>query len=172
MLLVRRPNNASFAYSATPATMQERPYAPLYRLHDDIDRIFDGMMQNMFDNWKSNETAMQNIVPAMEVSSTSDAYCMTVELPGISPENVKLEAKENTLVLSAEKKAETTEENEQRKFHVQERSYGSIERSFTLPEDADVEQISASHKDGVLTICIPRKQPEEPKTRAIEITAG
>ena len=172
MLLVRRPNNASFAHSAMPATMQDRPYVPLYKLHDDIDRIFDGMMQNIFERWNTSEVAMQNIVPAMEVSSTSDAYCMTIELPGISPENVKLEAKENTLVLSGEKKAESTDENEQRKYHVQERSYGSFERSFTLPEDADVAQISASHKDGVLSICVPRKQPEEPRTRAIEIVAG
>ena len=172
MFLVRRPNNASFSHSSSPATMYERPYARLYRLHDDIDSIFDGMMQNMFGRWNNNETAMQNIVPAVEVSSTDEAYCMTIELPGISPENVKLEAKDNTLVLSGEKKAESTEENDQRKYHVQERSYGSFERTFTLPEDADAAQISASHKDGVLSIRIPRKQPEAPKTRAIEIVAG
>ncbi len=172
MLLVRKPNNASLVHSAAPAMMYEHSYAPLYRLHDDIDRMFDGMMRNMFDNWNLKDSAMQNIVPAVEVSSTDDAYCMTVELPGISPENVKLEAKENTLVLSGEKKAESTDEDEQRKYHVQERSYGSFERTFTLPEDADVAQISASHKDGVLSIRIPRKQPEEPKARAIEIVAG
>ena len=172
MLIVRRPNNSSFAYNQIPAMMHTHSYAPVYRLHDDIDRLFEGMMRNAFEHWNTDKEDASALVPAMEISSTDNAYCMSVELPGINPADVKLEAKENTLVLSAEKKAETTEENEQRKFHVQERSYGSIERSFTLPEDANVEQISASHKDGVLTICIPRKQPEEPKTRAIEITAG
>ena len=172
MLIVRRPHNSSFSYNTEPAIMHTHSYAPVYRLHDDIDRLFEGMMRNAFEHWNTGREDASALVPAMEVSSTDNAYCMSVELPGINPADVKLEAKENTLVLSAEKKAETTEENEQRKFHVQERSYGSIERSFTLPEDADVEQISASHKDGVLTICIPRKQPEEPRARAIEITAG
>ena len=172
MFIFRRPNKNSFNNDTVPEIMHAHSYAPVYRLHDDIDRLFEGMMRSAFGNWNSGREEMSALVPAMEVSSTDNAYCMSVELPGIKPANVKLEAKENTLVLFAEKKAENVEDNEQRKYHVQERSYGTVERSFTLPEDADVEQISASHKDGVLTICIPRKQPKEPKNRAIEITAG
>ena len=172
MLIVRRPNNSSFAHNTIPNMMHTHSYAPVYRLHDDIDRLFDGMMRNAFENWNAGKDDVSALAPAMEISSTDNAYCMSVELPGVDPANVKLEAKENTLVLSAEKKAENTKNDEQRKYHVQERSYGTVEQTFTLPEDADVEQISANHKDGVLTICIPRKQPEEPKTRTIAITAG
>lgn len=172
MLIVRRPHNNSFAYNTEPAIMHAHTYAPVYRLHDDIDRLFEGMMRSAFEHWNTGREDASALVPAMEISSTDNAYCMSVELPGINPADVKLEAKENTLVLSAEKKAEHTEDNGERKYHVQERSYGTVERTFSLPEDADVEQISANHKDGVLTICIPRKQPEAPRARAIEITAG
>ena len=53
--------------------------------------------------------------------------------------------------------------------HVQERVYGSFCRQIGLAEDADVENISASHKNGVLTIVIPRKQPEAPAARSITV---
>ena len=68
---------------------------------------------------------------------------------------------------SGEKKEETTDDKT--KSHVKERRFGSFMRSMTLPEDADAEHISASSKDGVLTISIPRKAPEKPQARTITV---
>ena len=71
------------------------------------------------------------------------------------------------LILSGEKKEEVSE-GEGTTKHVVERRYGSFERSMTLPDDADIDNIRASHKNGVLTITIPRIQPKENK-KAIDI---
>ena len=77
--------------------------------------------------------------------------------------NIKLD--DGVLTISGEKKEETTDDKT--KSHVKERRFGSFMRSMTLPEDADAEHISASSKDGVLTISIPRKAPEKPQARTI-----
>ena len=174
MLFVSRPYNNATCNNVSPVVFSHQSYAPAYSLRDNLDRIFDGMIRNAFFPWDNRDTSktdVAHLAPEMEISSTEHEYRMSVELPGMSPADVKLETRENTLVLSGEKKSETREE-EQRTYHVTERTYGSFERAFTLPEDADAANIAATHKDGVLTITIPRKQPEQPQTRSIEITAA
>jgi len=168
---------------SVPAVSQEdsrqRGYTPVLQLHDDIDRLFDGMFRSMLNPWhgvdfmprwaRTGEHKCSCLLPRLDVCSDEKAYTVTAELPGVKPDAVKCEVRDRALVISGEKKDES--EEEKKDFFVNERCYGSFERVLTLPEDAEVDEIRASHKDGVLTITIPRHEPEKPQARAIDITA-
>lgn len=164
--------------------------SPMSQLHDEIDRLFNGMFTGLIDPWdnfyadmlpESSRRALADVTisPRVELTSDDKAYTLTAELPGVNPADVKLEVRDNMLFLSGEKKRESGEapktgdaeqDKDDRRFHVTERAYGSFERTMTLPDDANAEGISANHKDGVLTVVIPRKAEETPKTRTIEVT--
>ena len=133
--------------------------------NDVLDRMFDlSFPWKIMKAFGVDPSTEQSLMPALDVTSDEKAYKIAVELPGVATENVKLEVKNGALVLSGEKKEETTDQK-----HVTERRWGSFTRSLTLPDDADVEQIKASHKNGVLTINIPKKEPKE-TTQKIAIT--
>lgn len=162
-----------------PDNGQGATYTPMVQLHDEIDRLFDGMFRGMMNPWdfdflprgavSSRGAEDAAVLPRLDVSSDEKAYTVSAELPGVKPEDVKLEVRDNALVLHGEKKEETREEK--KNYYVSERSYGSFERVLTLPDDAVVDEIKASHKDGVLSITIPRREPEKPQSKTIEIAA-
>lgn len=171
-----------FGSHNTPATRsdnerQNTSYAPVVQLHDEIDRLFDGMFRGMMNPWdfdfmprwaSSNAGGTGSaIMPRLDVSSDEKAYTVTAELPGVQPDDVKIEVRDNALILHGEKKSENTEEKKD--YYLSERSYGSFERALALPEDAVVDEIKATHKDGVLSITIPRKEPDKPQSKTIEI---
>ncbi len=138
------------------------------QLHDDIDRLFGGFFGRDFlpEFFTRDEKAL---MPQIDFKSDDKAYTMSVELPGVAPEDVKVEVNGNELTVSGEKKEEVKENG---KTHVQERRYGSFMRSMTLPEDADCDSIKAVTKNGVLSLEIPRKAPEQSKVRSIEVQKG
>ena len=153
--------------------------SPMAQLHDEIDRLFDGMFRGMMNPWRldfmprvpasdNGENAGVVVMPRLDVSSDEKAYTITAELPGVGPDDVKLEMRDNALILRGEKKDES--KDEKKDYYVVERSYGSFERVLTLPDDAVADEIKATHKDGVLTISIPRREPEKPQSKTIEIS--
>jgi HSP20 family protein len=105
--------------------------------------------------------------PAVDVSESEKSYTVTVELPGAGKDDVNVECHENVLTVRGEKKSEREEKDEH--HHYVERSYGSFSRSFRLPADAAEDQVSASFRDGVLTVEVPKAEQRKPK--AISITA-
>ena len=138
------------------------------RLHDDIDRLFGGFLAR--DTWTDFPVRDDMaLLPQLDFKSDDKTYTMSVELPGVAPEDVKIEVNAGALTLSGEKKEEVKEDG---RTHVQERRYGSFMRSVTLPEDADCDSIKAVAKNGVLTLEIARKAPEQGKVRSIEVQKG
>ena len=83
------------------------------------------------------------------------------ELPGISPENVDLHVYSDRLTLSAEKKSEAKEEDKDKNYFRNERSWGKIERVISFPAEADPETAKANFKNGVLTVEIQEKGQEK-----------
>jgi HSP20 family protein len=109
----------------------------------------------------------RTFTPRLDIKSDGKAYTVLAEIPGVSKDDVKLEVHDGKLVLSGEKKEEV---KEGATSHVVERRFGSFERTMSLPDDADVEHITASHKDGILTVTIPRTTPKENR-KSITINA-
>ncbi len=107
--------------------------------------------------------------PASEASRKDDAYEIDMELPGVKAEDIDVSVHDGALVVKGEKRSERTEEG--RTYFFSERQFGSFQRSFRLPPDADPEAVSADHKDGVLSIRVPRRSRES-AGRRVEINRG
>lgn len=105
-------------------------------------------------------------MPAFNVEEHEDHYLIEAELPGMETRDVDIEVHGNTLVIRGEKRRKT-EQKRQGRVHVMESSYGTFQRSFTLPENANPEGITADSRKGVLYIRIPKDQTQSP--RRIEI---
>lgn len=157
-------------FSPRNAQQPEQSFQPLDRLHHDIDRLFNGFFT---PGWPTSlmDKPQADIRPSLDIHSDDKAYTIHMEVPGVDPDEVKVEVRDGMLTVEGEKKMESCAapaaegekaEAKEPVCHVQERVYGSFCRQIGLAEDADVENISASHKNGVLTIVIPRKQPEAP----------
>ena len=106
--------------------------------------------------------------PRLDMTGDDKQYVVTVEIPGVSPDDISLEARDGALLLRGEKKQEAT--SDEKGVYRMERTYGSFERVLPLPEDASEDAVTASHKDGVLTITIPRKEKTAPEARKIAIS--
>ena len=95
--------------------------------------------------------------PVVNVEETKEELLLTAELPGMTIDDIEIEVENNVLALRGEKREQ--KETADRRFHVWERSFGSFERSFTLPRTVKPEEISAHFKDGILNVRMP-KAPE------------
>lgn len=92
--------------------------------------------------------------PAVDISEDDGMLVVTAELPGMTREDVEIELHDNLLTISGEKKQE--EEKKEGDMHVVERSWGSFQRSFTLPRPVDENEVKAEFRNGVLTVRLPK----------------
>jgi HSP20 family protein len=139
------------------------------QLQESIQRMFD----NPFSLAATRFPRIESLgwIPPFEITETEKAMMMTVELPGLDKNDVKIDISDNVLTLRGEKKAEHTEKDEKKEFYLEERSYGVFERSFTLPPTVNVEKVSAEFEKGVLKITLPKSEVVKPRGREIAIEA-
>jgi HSP20 family protein len=101
----------------------------------------------------------QGWVPPVDLCETADAFIVTAELPGLTREQVRIEAQDGRITLQGRRDARVPCEQ----YHQVERGHGEFLRSFPLPRTVDVERISADLQDGVLTIVIPKSPERGPR---------
>jgi HSP20 family protein len=106
--------------------------------------------------------------PLVDIAEDEKEYLIKVELPEVQKDEVKVTVEGGTLTISGERKAE--QELKDRKFHRVERFYGRFERSFSIPDDADEENVKAEFKDGVLRVRLAKSEKALPKQ--IEVKVG
>lgn len=118
------------------------------------------------------EEALTSIdwAPEVDIIESEKEYLIKAELPEIKKEDVKVSVEKGVLTIQGERKQEKEEKG--KKFHRIERSYGAFERSFTLPDDADEERVSAEFKDGVLSVHLAKSEKAMPKPIPIEVKAA
>jgi HSP20 family protein len=151
----------------------------LQQLHHEIDRLFDDAFRNfgfpslsrspLWDQMLGSEFA-SSFQASLNVASDDEKYAITLEAPGLEQKDISLELKERVLVIKGNKQEET--EDKEKQFYRIERRYGSFERVLSVPDDGDVEKISASMKNGLLTIQIPRLQTAKSEIKKITINEG
>lgn len=105
--------------------------------------------------------------PRSEAAVDKEAYEITVELPGVKPEDIDVSAHDGALTIKGEKRFQRTETG--KSYYFSEREYGAFQRTFRLPPDADEERIAADFADGVLTLRVPKQAPSSPKAKRIEV---
>lgn len=96
-----------------------------------------------------------------DVSEDANSLRITMELPGVNPEDVRLSLESNILTIRGEKKQQSDESNE--RVHRFERTYGMFERTFALPNTVDPEKIEARYENGVLLVMIPKAERAKPR---------
>lgn len=106
-------------------------------------------------------------VPPVDVAETQEKILVRAEVPGLTQGDIQIEFENGTLTLKGERKLDKTVEG--LTYHRVERTYGAFNRSFTLPRTVDPEKISASYRDGVLEIEVPKKEEAKPKQIKIEV---
>lgn len=124
--------------------------APFGSLFDEFFAPFRAPLPSLYQGW----------LPRADVQETEKGYVLSVALPGVKKEDVKVDVKDDTLTISGERKAETEEKG--RNWLRRETSYGSFCRSFTLPEGLHPEEVKASYADGVLKLAIPKPAGARP----------
>jgi len=117
------------------------------------------------------------VTPKVDVREEKNTYILEMDLPGKTEKDVNIELNSNVLTISSESKSEKEEKKEEKaeeknagKYLIKERSFCKFARSFTLPDDVDLEKLSAKVNNGVLSVIMPRKALAEP--RRIAITAA
>ena len=128
---------------------------------DDVIERFFGFSE--FRETVASEQALSLI--GYELNESDNSYEISVDVPGINKEDIKIEVDGNKLLISGERKQESSEKAKTHKTW--SRSYGKFTQAFTLPESVDADSIKATHEKGVLNITLPKSEPVQKKTIAI-----
>ncbi|NPA59664.1 MAG: Hsp20/alpha crystallin family protein [Epsilonproteobacteria bacterium] len=132
-------------------------------------RGFD-MLNSMLDNFSptTEVASTADFSPAINTREDDKVYYVEVDLPGMKKDNIEISVEENRLVISGERKLK--EEVKKENYYKIESSLGKFSRSFTLPEDADIENIEAKVEDGILEVKVPKLELKDiQKSKKIEI---
>ena len=144
-------------------TAPSGPRSPIANLRREFDRLFDELNapfwptpfhRSLFDYMPFGRTEAAVNVPAVDIEEKDSTYEITAELPGMEEKDVEVTLSNGGLLIKGEKKAE--KEEKKKNYYLSERSYGSFERYFGLPEDVDADKIAAGFKNGVLTVTLPK----------------
>lgn len=140
-----------------------RPYGDLLEVTKRVNRLFDDDYLDYFDR---ADPSVENWSPVTDIYETKDHYVFKIEVPGLSKDDIKIEFKENVLIIKGEKKEE--KEVKKENYHRIESFRGVFSRSFTIPKDIDPKKIEAALQDGILELKVGKA--EEKKTKVIPIT--
>src|SRR6058998_1472292 len=118
-------------------------------------------------NGEQESITVAEWAPLVDITEDDKEYLIKAELPEVKKEDVKVAVENGVLTISGERKSEKEEKN--KKFHRIERAYGSFERSFIFPDDADADKVIAEFKDGVLRLHLPKSEKAKPKQIEVKV---
>lgn len=130
-----------------------------FRLATGFDRLWDELAGEA-------KTQVRAFTPACDVEETETHFLVSLDVPGVPKDAIKLELKDRQLLISGERKQERTEKSEGRVFT--EKTYGSFQRAFELGDSVDASKIEAAYKDGVLKVLIPKAEETKPRTISVK----
>ena len=134
-----------------------------------FDKIFDNLMEQTFPTFKDEVGVSfnQGAYPKVNVYEYDDKIGIVAEIPGLDKSNVSVEVEEDVLIISGDKHGFDSDGG---KCITRELKQSAFKRSFNLGEYLDGKNVSAKFKDGMLSISIPKKEPEKPKKHSVKIS--
>ena len=149
-----------------PAEPSQHPVASL---HQEIDRVFDqvfrGFGLSALPEWPALGQSL--LKPSLDISENRDSYTISLEIPGVSKDDIQISVEDDSLIIQGEKREES--ERKEDEYHYTERHYGSFQRVLALPTDADADNLKASFRNGVLNITIGRRAESPTNGRKVQI---
>ena len=106
--------------------------------------------------------------PALDVFDDKEQLVVSVELPGLKKDEINLSLHDGVLTISGERKRES--QGKEGEAFRSERYFGKFQRSVTLPAPVDGNKVSASYKDGILTVALPKAEEAKPKQIAVNVS--
>jgi HSP20 family protein len=137
------------------------PFREFERMRRDMDRLWE----SFFERGVPRPDDEGEWLPSLDVAETKDEIVVKAEVPGMDPKDIDISLSDGLLTIKGEKKQEREEKEED--YHLVERSYGTFTRSVRLPKEVKRDKISASYKNGVLRVTLPKS--EEAKQKEIKI---
>jgi HSP20 family protein len=162
------------------ATLVPKSWQPFDSLRKEVDRLFENFdmgfwrmpmrpaMLGIEPFWQSELSL--GTVPPVDVVEKDHVYEITAELPGLDENDIEVRHSNGVVTIKGEKKEESEEKKQG--FSVSERSYGSFERSFRVPESVNADKVEATFKKGVLTLVLPKKPEAQSAPRRITVKAA
>ena len=134
-----------------------------------FDKIFDQLMDTTFPNFKEEVGVSfnQGAYPKVNVYEYDDKIGIIAEIPGLDKKDVTVEVEDQVLIISGDKHGFDSDGG---KCITRELKQSAFTRSFNLGEYLDGKNVSAKFKDGMLSIAIPKKEPEKPKKKFVKIS--
>jgi HSP20 family protein len=137
------------------------PLRELTSLQNEMGRWMSGLLEG-------HGRAVQGWVPALDVWETESDVVYSLDLPGIPEDKISIEVTDGTLTVSAER--EKIEEVAEDRYYRFERRFGTLSRAVGLPQGVNENAISASYKDGVLEVRVPKPEEQKPHKIALSST--
>ena len=134
-----------------------------------FDKIFDQLMAKQFPTFQDEVGVSfnQGAYPKVNVYEYDDKIGIVAEIPGLDKKNVTVDVEEDVLIISGDKHGFDSDGG---KCITRELKQSAFTRSFNLGEYLDGKNVSAKFKDGMLSISIPKKEPEQPKKHSVKIS--
>jgi HSP20 family protein len=136
------------------------PYRDLMSLQNRLNHLFGNF------SFEDDGLSTQAWMPRVDIYESPDAMELTLEVPGIAKDQIRVTSEDNRVTVSGERRLE--HEDTRGGYHRVERSYGSFERSFTLPTNVDPTTIAAQYRDGLLVLTLPKRPDAKPRRIEIE----
>jgi HSP20 family protein len=149
----------------TRSTSRDPVLADVFGLSNRLSRLFNDGLGNL--DWQFHDSASASWVPPVDIFEEGDAIRIMAEIPGVTPEDVKISLENNVLTIHGSKQQAAEERTE--RVHRYERTYGAFERSFTLPATVDANAIKASYEHGVLTVTLPKVEKAKPRQIEVQV---
>jgi HSP20 family protein len=126
-------------------------------------RLFEDTFTRMLSEPRGNRPWS----PAVDIYETENELVLKADLPDLDQKDIDVRVENNTLTIAGERKFER--EDKSQGFHRIERSYGSFQRSFAVPNTFDTEKIGAAYHNGVLTVTLAKKEAAKPRQVKVEV---
>jgi HSP20 family protein len=139
---------------------------PMFDFMSEVQRAMDDFWQSPRTGSGREAEPTQSFLPAVDLHETPEFYLVSLDVPGVSQKDIKIDVQQGRLTISGERRR--TDKEDSALFKRFERSYGRFERSFQLPQDVSQEKIQARFENGVLEVMVPKAEVAKPRSIAIE----
>jgi len=151
-----------------------RPWFPMRTLRNEIDRMFADFESGFFTPFRHSlfdYTPVASVAsPTVDIVEKNGGFEIKAELPGVDEKDIEVKLVNGGLLIKGEKKEEKEEKDTG--YVMSERSYGSFERYFGLPDGVDMNKVVASYSKGILTVTLPKTQEAKLQEKKITIKAA